>query len=268
VEAIRRQVAEISAKDLTRRVPEPGTGDEIDRLTVTMNTMLGRLEDAATRQRTFLSDAAHELRSPVAAMRTEVDVAAAHPDAADWSDVVDHLGVSARRLQRLIEDLLVLATREERGVQHRTKVDLDELVLRQLEPFRAQRRLNIDMLGLNAARTWGDPEQLERVVANLLDNAARHATTSIAVELHLQNDFAELSIADDGPGIPADFRQRVFDRFTRVDEARDRSLGGAGLGLAIARRIVEDHNGTIELAETAKGARVVVRLPPVGVRRE
>jgi signal transduction histidine kinase len=118
--------------------------------------------------------------------------------------------------------------------------------------------------GLNAARIWGDPEQLERVVANLLDNAQRHAATTIVVELHVVDSTVELAIADDGPGIPVEFRERVFDRFWRLDEARDRHSGGAGLGLAITRRIVEDHRGSVELADTNGGARVVVRLPVGG----
>jgi signal transduction histidine kinase len=264
VEAIRRQVAEISAKELSLRVPEPGTGDEIHKLAETMNTMLGRLEDSVAGQRAFLSDAAHELRSPVAAMRTELDVAASHPEITSWTNLLDHLGTSTRRLERLIEDLLVLATREERGVQHRAEVDLDEIVIRQLQPLRGTNRLKIDVDGLNAARIRGDPEQLERVVANLVDNAERHAASTIVIELHTSDGAAELVIADDGPGIPVAFRDRVFDRFARLDEARDRRRGGAGLGLAIARRIVDDHKGSIELADTDDGARVVVRLPVGG----
>jgi signal transduction histidine kinase len=264
VESIRRQVAEISAKELSLRVPEPGTGDEIDKLAETMNVMLTRLEGSVARQRAFLSDAAHELRSPVAAMRAELDIAASHPEIGKWPDVVDRLGMSTRRLERLIEDLLVLATREERGVQHRAEVDLDEIVIRQTQPLRASSRLHVDLEGLNAARIWGDREQLERVVANLVDNAERHAATTIVVGLHVHDDSAEMVVQDDGPGIPAASRLRVFDRFSRLDEARDRPRGGAGLGLAIARRIVEDHNGSIEVANSNGGARVVVRLPVGG----
>src|SRR5262245_7793071 len=137
VEAIRRQVAEISATELTRRVPEPGTRDEIDRLAQTMNSMLVRLDDAMHRQRTFVSDAAHELRSPLAAMRTELDVAAAHPEATNWSGLIERLSATNARLERLVEDLLVLATAEEQGTRRRTEVDLDDIVLRQLEPRHA-----------------------------------------------------------------------------------------------------------------------------------
>jgi signal transduction histidine kinase len=198
-------------------------------------------------------------------MRTELDVAASHPEITKWTDVVDHLGASTRRLERVIEDLLALATREERGVRHRAEVDLDEIVIRQLQHLRGSDRLTLDLQGLNAARIWGDPEQLDRVVANLVDNAERYAATTISVELGVCDDTAELVIADDGPGIPADSRHRVFDRFSRLDEARDRRRGGAGLGLAIAKRIVEDHDGSIDLVDTNLGARAVVKLP-VGER--
>jgi signal transduction histidine kinase len=134
-------------------------------------------------------------------------------------------------------------------------------VIRQLEPLRATSRLTLDVAGLNAARVWGDPDQLERVVANLIDNAERHAATTIAVELGVTDGTAELVVADDGPGVAPESRQAIFDRFTRLDEARDRRGGGGGLGLAIARRIVEEHGGTIGVAESSRGARLVVRLP-------
>jgi signal transduction histidine kinase len=261
VEAIRRQVTEISATELSRRVPEPGTGDEIQRLAETMNAMLGRLEGAVARQKAFVSDAAHELRSPLAAIQTELEVAAAHLDNGDWPAVIDRLAANNGRMERLVEDLLVLATAEEQRAAPRTDVDLDELVLRQLEPLRATSRLRLDLTGLSAARVRGDRDQLERVVANLVENARRHAATTVMVELHAANGTAELVVADDGPGIPPEHRTRIFERFARVDGARDRESGGAGLGLAIARRIVEGHGGSIGVGESAVGTRMVVRLP-------
>jgi signal transduction histidine kinase len=261
VEAMRRQVAEISATELSRRVPEPGTDDEINRLAETMNAMLARLEDAVQRQRVFVSDAAHELRSPLAAMRTELEVTAAHIDAADWPTVVDRLSADNRRMERLVEDLLVLATAEEQGTRPRGQVDLDEVVLRQLQPVRATSRLRLDLEGLGAARVVGDADQLERVVANLLDNAERHATSTITVALRTIDGTAELVVADDGPGVPVEQRRRIFERFARADEARDRRSGGAGLGLAIASRIVQLHGGSIEVGDAPRGTRMVVRLP-------
>jgi signal transduction histidine kinase len=264
VEAIRRQVAEIGAAELSRRVPEPGSGDEVDLLARTMNTMLDRLEAAVLLQRSFVSDAAHELRSPLATMRTELDVASVHPVPTEMPALVARLAVQARRLERLVEDLLVLSTSDERGVQHRSEVDVDELVLEQLAPLRASGRLAVDVSGLNAGRVWGDRGQLERVVANLLDNAEHYAATTVRVELCSPDGdggWVELVVADDGPGVPAADRERVFGRFSRVDQARGRAQGGSGLGLAIVRRIVEDHGGTIAFAPAPAGARVVVRLP-------
>jgi signal transduction histidine kinase len=261
VEAIREQVAEISATELGRRVPEPDTADEIQRLAQTMNSMLGRLDEATSRQRSFVADAAHELRSPLASMRAELDVAAAHPEAADWRALVARLSTSSRRMGRLVEDLLVLATAEESGARRNNEVDLDDVVLGQLEALRTTTALRLDVDGLAPARVWGDRDQLERVVANLLDNAEHYATTTIAVELRHDDGEAELVVADDGPGIPPEHRRRIFDRFTRVDAARDRRAGGAGLGLAIARRIIERHGGSISVADAPRGTRIVVRLP-------
>ena len=261
VEGIRLQVDEITATALGRRVPEPGTGDEIDRLARTMNSMLDRLDEAVSRQRSFVSDAAHELRSPLAAIRAEIDVAVTHPDTADPQAVVERLSAGHRRLERLVEDLLVLATAEERGPRRRVDVDLDDLVLAQLQPLRTSSRVRLDVTGIAAGRVVGDPSQLERVVANLLDNAERYATTSVGVELHIRAGQVELVVSDDGPGIPVAQRERIFDRFARVGVARDRPSGGGGLGLAIARRIIEDHGGTIEVADASSGARMVVRLP-------
>jgi signal transduction histidine kinase len=175
--------------------------------------------------------------------------------------VLDRVAGSSGRMERLVEDLLALAMAEEQGHQLRHQVDLDEIVLSGLEPLRMSGPLTIDINGLNAARVVGDRHALERVVANLLENASLHAETSITVELHEDDGHAELVIADDGPGVPPEHRDAIFDRFTRLDEARSRRTGGAGLGLAITRRIVEDHGGTIALVDADRGARVVVRLP-------
>jgi len=261
VEEIRRQVAEISALDLARRVPEPGTGDEIQRLAETMNAMLGRLAAAAGRQRRFVSDAAHELRGPLATIAAELDVAASHPDGTDWPAVVARLRAVTGRLGRLVEDLLVLATAEERGDRRRQEVDMEELVLRQLESLRATSPLAVDVPHLDAARVTGDRDQLERAVANVLDNARRHATSRVTVTLRVEDAAAELVVADDGPGVQAVDRERIFERFSRLDEARSRDRGGAGLGLSIARRIIENHAGSIRVAGTGPGTAMVIRLP-------
>jgi signal transduction histidine kinase len=263
VEAIRRQVTEISVTALDRRVPEPGTADEIDRLARTMNEMLARLDAAARRQRSFVADASHELHSPLATIRARLEVALAHPDGVDWPRTAEWWLQEQARLERLIDNLLVLAQADGGvAVRSRQVVDLDELVLRELRDLRARGRVRIDVTGLAGGRVVGDPDQLRRVVRNLLDNAERHAASTVRVELaRVDAGRFALAVVDDGPGIaPAD-RQRVFERFVRLDKARGRRAGGAGLGLAIVREIVTAHGGTAEVEDSAAGARLVVRLP-------
>jgi signal transduction histidine kinase len=259
VEDIRRRVAAVSAADLSSRVPAPATADEVSRLAQTMNDMLDRLENAGHRQRRFVSDAAHELRTPLATLCAELETAIAHPTT-DQPALLRRLQRTAARLGRLVEDLLVLATSEEKQPR-RAEVDLDELLLGQLESFRAASRVRLEVDRLDGARVAGDPDQIDRVLANLLDNATRHASSTVTLRLTTTGAMAELVVANDGAGIPLTDRRRVFERFARVDDARSRDRGGAGLGLSIARRIVENHDGTIEVADAASGARVVVRLP-------
>src|SRR5262249_41047978 len=196
-----------------------------------------------------------------AAVRTELDVAAAHPDTIDWPGLVERLSATNARLERLGEDLLVLATAEEQGNRRRTQVDPDDILVRPIEPP-APGALAINLDHISGARVWGDRDQPERVVANVLDNAQRHAKSTVAVELEANGHTAELFVTDDGPGVPVDQRARVFDRFARVDDGRDRQSGGAGLGLAIARRIVEGHGGTISIADSSAGTPLVGRPPP------
>jgi signal transduction histidine kinase len=262
VEAIRRQVSEISGTALDRRVPEPGTADEIDRLARTMNTMLDRLDAAARRQRTFVADASHELRSPLATIRTKLEVGLARSRTGSWPAVARGWLAEQERLERLVEDLLLLARLDE-GVEDvaPTVVDLDELVLREAQDLRSRGKVRVDLTGVAGGRVRGDPERLRRVVGNLFDNAERHASTAVGCELRQHGDTVELVVSDDGPGIAAVERQRIFERFVRLDESRNRRGGGAGLGLAIVQDIVTAHGGTVEAVATDCGARFVVRLP-------
>ena len=269
VEAIRRQVAEISVTALDRRVPEPGSADEIDRLARTMNQMLARLDAAARRQRSFVADASHELHSPLATIRARLEVGLAHPDAADWPSLAERWLEEQTRLERLVDNLLMLALVDD-GVAIRSPrvVDLDELVLRELRDLRARGRVRVDVSRVAGARVVGDPDQLRRVARNLLDNAELHAARTVRVELgQVDPGTVALAVSDDGPGIAPDQRERVFERFVRLDEARGRH-GGAGLGLSIVREIVTAHGGTAEAEEAEAGARLVVRLPAAELRRE
>jgi signal transduction histidine kinase len=263
VEAIRRQVAEISVTALDRRVPEPGTADEIDRLARTMNEMLARLEEAARRQQSFVADASHELHSPLATIRAKLENGLARPETVDWSGLVSGWLDEQARLEHLVENLLLLA-RADNGAAVRSPrtVDLDEVVLRELRDLRARGRVRVDVSGVLGGRVVGDADQLRQVVRNLLDNAELHAASTVRVELaQADEDTVVLAVSDDGPGIAPAQRERIFERFVRLDPARSRAAGGAGLGLAIVREIVTAHGGTARAEQTDAGARLVVRLP-------
>ncbi len=267
VEAIRRQVAEISESVLDRRVPEPPHDDEVGRLARTMNAMLGRLQRSAERQRRFVSDASHELRSPLATTRTTLEVALAHPETTTWEASAANVLAETERMQRLVDDLLFLARGDEGQMPAAPRpVDLDDIVGAEVARLRARGRVGVDMSGVGAAQVQGVSAHLERVVRNLLENAEIHARSAVSVSLAGDGPAVVLAITDDGPGVaPAD-RERIFDRFVRLEEARarpgDNGGSGAGLGLAIARGIVTAHGGAITVEDAAGGgARFVVRLP-------
>lgn len=262
VEAIRAEVADISGHDLHRRVPVPMVNDEVGRLARTMNEMLHRLESSASSQRRFVADASHELRSPLAALQVTLEVALAHPDDAAWQEAATDALDEVRRLHRLVEDLLVLARSDEgvSGARRDEPVDLDEVLLREVRMARNVSRATFDMHRVSAGRVRGDPEQLTRVVHNLIDNATRHANSVVSVELHREDDEVVLAISDDGPGIEPAFRTRIFERFARLDEGRSQDDGGTGLGLAIVKEIVTSHGGAVFVAGSERGARFEVRL--------
>lgn len=263
VEAIRREVADISAHALSRRVPAPVVDDEIGRLARTMNAMLDRLQSSTERQRHFVGDASHELQSPLAASRTELEVALAHPDNADWPAAAAGLLEENERMGRLVQDLLFLARADESTGQALplVQVDLDDVVLAEAERARGRGGFPIDTSKVSGARVRGRSDDLARVVRNLLDNAQRHAHSRVTVVLGHAGPFVELVVSDDGPGIAEVDRSRIFERFTRLDDARSRDTGGSGLGLAIAREVVAAHGGDIAVEGARTGARFVVRLP-------
>jgi signal transduction histidine kinase len=263
VEAIRSQVANIGGTNLHERVPEPATGDEVARLAHTMNAMLDRIETSAERQQQFVADASHELRTPLARMRSELEVDLAHPETSDLAATHRSVLDEAIGMQRLVDDLLDLAREEGTGVPGRREpVDLDDLVQREAQLLRADGRLHVDISNVSAAQTIGDADELRRLVRNVADNAARHARSAVAFSVRELDGRAEIAIADDGPGISPGQREVVFERFTRVDAARTTGSGGAGLGLSIARGIVERHGGSITVdGEYTRGARFVIVLP-------
>ncbi|HEX5614753.1 MAG TPA: HAMP domain-containing sensor histidine kinase [Acidimicrobiia bacterium] len=263
VEEIRREVDEISGRELHRRVPEPGGGDEIARLAATMNAMLDRLEQSQSQQRQFVSDASHELRSPIAIIRQHAEVALAHPDRIAGADLAATVLSENGRVERLVDDLLTLARADEGLlVETRRPVDLDDLVFAEVERVRATTSVRVDTRRVSAGRIAGEPAGLRRVVRNLLDNATRHARTRVEVGLTTLDGEVVLDVADDGPGIPLVDRARIFERFVRLDDARARDAGGSGLGLAIVAEVVAAHGGSVAVSDGPDGgARFVVRLP-------
>ena len=262
VDAIREQVDAISATALDRRVPEPSTRDEVGRLAATMNRMLDRLQKAQLRERRFVADASHELRSPIAAIRQHAEVALAHPELADGLAGVAR--AESLRMQALVDDLLLLAQADEhRSDLRRRPVDVDDLVLAEAHRLRDAGTAEVDTRGVSAARIDGDPVALRRMLRNLVDNAVRHACRRIGLLLYEQDGWAVLHVDDDGPGIPVADRSRVFERFVRLDDARVNVDGGSGgLGLAIVAEVVAAHGGEVQIGDAPSGgARVTVRIP-------
>ena len=262
VEVIRGEVTAITHSSLDQRVSEPRARDEVGRLARTMNEMLDRLEAASDQQRQFVSDASHELRSPVAAIKATGEVALTHPETADWPAVVRRMLSDDERMEQIVHDLLDLA-REEGAELPATLIDLDDIVLEEVDRSKLLGH-SVSSDRVSAGRVRGSREQLTRVVRNLLDNATRHACAAVRVSL-TTTDAVTLVVEDDGPGIPSEQREAVFERFTRLDEGRARDAGGLGLGLAMVRSITLHHGGTVNVTDsidpTYPGARLVVQLP-------
>jgi signal transduction histidine kinase len=231
-----------------------------------MNAMLGRVESAVARQRRFVADASHELRSPLASLRQHAEVAIAHPDRTDTARLAANVLAESLRMQALVEDLLLLARADEGTLRARTRpVDLDDLVVAEAERLRG--RKDVGTPGLTAVRVLGDGAALGRVMRNLGDNAARHARSRVELTVVERDGEVVIAVEDDGPGIgPAD-RERVFERFVRLDDARARETGGAGLGLSIVEEIVRAHGGRVAITGShLGGARLEVHLPAFSER--
>ncbi len=287
VEALRASAASLVARPTgpagTGPLPVPTSGDEVARLAVTLNDALARVSAAGERQRAFVSDAAHELRSPLSSVRTQLEVAMAHPGASPWPEVAAGALADVERTATLVEDLLVLARLDEDpGSQLGTgrgaagdgaagegaagdgaaprPVDLRALAREVVDasPWRVPVRV-----GGPGASAAVDARAVRRAVRNLVDNAARHAARAVSVTAFAEGDArAVLEVVDDGPGIPEAERSRVFERFTRLDDARDRDAGGSGLGLAIVRAAVERQGGSVAVHDAPGGGALLrVELP-------
>ncbi|WP_406359080.1 sensor histidine kinase [Streptomyces sp. NBC_00658] len=231
---------------------------------VAVGRTLRRVAQAEAAQRRFVSDASHELRSPVATVRQHAEVALAHPGRADAGRLAGTVLDEAVRMQRLVDDLLFLARADEEAIRLRRRpVDLDDLVLEEARRLRErQDGPRVDSGGVSAGRVLGDEDALRRVVRNLAENAARHARSRVALTLGTTGGVVRLDVDDDGPGVAEGERARIFQRFVRLDEARARGQGGAGLGLAIVAELVAAHGGTVRVgtAPGLGGARFTVTL--------
>lgn len=261
VTRIRQEVDGISAERLHRRVEVPASADEIAALASTMNRMLDRLDSSATAQRRFVSDASHELRSPLATIRQHAELAQAHPATTSIGELAEVVSEEGLRLQGIVESLLLLARLDEGGGAHQEPVDLDDLALGEVRRLRA-RGVDVDGSGIRAARVEGDPRLLGQLARNLADNAVRHAAGRVAISVIPEGSWVFVTVEDDGSGVPDDERDRIFERFVRLDEARSRDAGGSGLGLAIVKGIAAASGGTVSVdASRWGGARFVVTLP-------
>ncbi|WP_020502253.1 sensor histidine kinase [Sciscionella marina] len=252
VEAIRHEFARLSAHELSARMPVPSGRDEITKLAETLNETLERLDRSVRRQQRFIADASHELRSPLATMRTPLEVARAHPELVHWPDVADGALEDLDRLERLSADLLTLA-RIDSSPMRPEPVDLAAIAA---DAIGAQPESGLDWRfeAADEAVIEGHPRHLARLLANLLDNARAHAASTVRVRLRVRDHGVRLDVLDDGPGIPADQRERIFERFARLDTARNAEAGGTGLGLAIAREIAEAHGGTLRAEPPRAGS--------------
>jgi signal transduction histidine kinase len=256
VEHMRAAVETISRSTLDQRVAVPSSHDEVARLARTMNTMLERLQSSRDHERRFLSDASHELRSPLASIRAQLEV--------DTDRDALHEGVlaDALRLEHIVDDLMELARGGEAAELPDVEVALDVVVADEITAVQRVSPVEITAGQIDETVVRGRGDALARVVRNLLDNAVRHTSGRVEVTLRTGGSWAQLTVDDDGPGVPADAQQRIFDRFARLDGSRDRSTGGVGLGLAVVRAVVEQHGGTVMCTDSRLGgARFTVELP-------
>jgi signal transduction histidine kinase len=259
VNAIRSELAEITASASDRRVPVPDSSDEIRLLAETANATLDRLDAALEQMRRFTSDASHDLRSPITAMRTRIEGALLHQDDTDWPETAQAALASLDQLQAIVTDLLTLARLDAGVPRDQESIDLSKLVTTELEHRVRTKELMADLA--DGVTMTGDRLRLTRLLTNLLDNAERHAAEQVTVTVRSEIGSAVLEVRDDGTGIAPEHRETVFQRFARLDAARSRDAGGTGLGLPIARDIAEAHGGSLTIEDSRRGARFVLRLP-------
>jgi signal transduction histidine kinase len=271
LDRIRAEVDRISEQNLDTRVDGDGVDDEVGRLAATMNAMLERLDVAAQRQRNFVADVSHDLRSPLAAQRVALEVALARPESIDTEGLRAAVLGATTDMERLVDELLVVASIDAEKTSVPTLIDLDSVVLEEASRARTSARVEIDTTTVSAAPAFANPDDVRRVVRNLLDNAAAHARTRVVLSVASVepreagwgeglSPWARLTVADDGAGVPIEHRDRIFDRFYRAESARSPG-GGSGLGLSIARGLAERNRGHVDLVESSTGATMRLLLP-------
>jgi signal transduction histidine kinase len=261
VEAIRRRVATIASNDLTERVPETGGDDEVSRMARTLNAMLDRLETSSRIQQEFVSNASHELRSPLTTLLATADRASNHLDETDWVEFTDTIRREGRRIDSLVDDLFFLARNDERREpMRREEVDLDDILDEEAHRVRQITTLSISTAGVQPARVWGDPAMLRRLVRNVVDNALRFANEEVSFATRYVGPMAEICVHDDGTGVDVANSERLFQRFVRTDAARSRTSGGTGLGLPIVAEIAQRHGGEARFITVESGSTMRIRI--------
>jgi signal transduction histidine kinase len=251
IESMRKELASITSSNLDQRITLTRSGDEVERVGITLNETLDRLDHAVKANERFVADAAHELRSPLTGIRLALEIESANKPVSLLNDAL----VEVDRATRLVDDLLLLANRSSSHGKP-TELDLRDVVREEAARFQIRHpkvRIDSPSPSTPPATVSVDREAVRRVIANLLDNAAFYGQGHVAVSLEVTASSTQLHVDDDGPGIKPAERERVFERFTRLDSSRARSTGGSGLGLAIAKEIADDHHATITISDSSLG---------------
>jgi signal transduction histidine kinase len=239
-----------------------GGDDEIARMARTLNAMLDRLESSSKFQQEFVSNASHELRSPLTTLLATVERAANDQSNTDWSEVSDTIMREGRRLDVIIDGLFWLARHDENQIEvEQVDVDLDDLLFEESQRVRSISELNVDTAAVQPTRVVGDPAMLKRMIRNVVDNATRYATRELRFASVYDGSFAVVTVGDDGVGVDVSQSARLFERFVRSDPARSRTSGGTGLGLSIVTEIVTRHGGTARFVPVDLGTLIELRIP-------